>query len=364
MATRNQRVKAILKDLESNPSRCNTDPSILQYTRVKKACASINLETAKEEAKANGGAIGDIASAVGAITSQGVTPPSSKKHRKSKKQHRKMRHKLTAEQKAKRKARLKKIFKTMLWLNPATQAIMVAKHLREKIQQARAKRKLKKSTEDLLDGIQNVASLEVASSLDNPQAIQDAKQAIQNGQGGDSLVGQLLQSVPQSNDTIETVTESAVEPSEAQMEDTGEEMAWAYAEGNVPSKITEAIALAKSKASKLEGSAKDEALSEIKALEASLNENYSTAKSVAKSANKGDIAEVSQAIKKSDALSVANSVTDAKVEKAEKKDNSEKKALGEVESSFFEEHKTKLYIGSGIVLASVGVYYAFFHKKA
>jgi len=287
----------------------------------------------------------------------------AKKHKKSKKEHKKLIHKLTAEQKAKRKARLKKIFKTMLWLNPATQAIMVAKHLKEKIKTARAKRKLRKSTEDLLDGIQNVASLEVASSLDNPQAIQEVKQAIQNGQSGDSVIETVLQSVPQSNDTIDTVTAIAVEPSEAQMEDTGEEMAWAYAEGNIPTKIAEGIVLAKSKANKLEGSAKDEALAEIKALEDSLNGNYSLAKSVAKSANKGDIAEVSQAIKKSDALSVANSVTDAKVEKAEKKDNSEKKALGEAESSFFEEHQTKLLIGGGVLIASVGVYYAFFHKK-
>lgn len=46
MATRRKRVNAILEDLKNHPDRCFTDPSIMQYTRVKKACK--NLKEMKE----------------------------------------------------------------------------------------------------------------------------------------------------------------------------------------------------------------------------------------------------------------------------------------------------------------------------
>jgi len=54
MANRRKRVNAILEDLKQHPERCTKDPSILQYSRVKKACKSykeMQTSSIEDEAK-------------------------------------------------------------------------------------------------------------------------------------------------------------------------------------------------------------------------------------------------------------------------------------------------------------------------
>lgn len=287
------------------------------------------------------------------------------KKRQPKRGARKIKRKLSPEQKAKRKARMKKIGKAFLWLDPSTQAIMIAKLIRDKVKAKRAKRKADKKAsypeaEQIIDSLQNVVAAEAAIATGQSGKVNVIIQSKGESVTGVNPIDQVLDSAP-SGDTLDNVAEAASEPSEVVSEDTGEYLEWAYAEGEIPSKISQAIAKAKAKARSLKSPAKEDALAQIADIEKELKQSYSTAKSVAKSADANDIAEVSAAIKKADTKAIAASVSskEAAPEKAEQKPKDEKEALGEPTQGGVP--KWVVYGGGALVFG--GLLYAIFGRK-
>lgn len=287
------------------------------------------------------------------------------KKRESKKKARKIVKKLTPEQKAKRKQRLKKLGKVAMWLNPLTAPIMVAKTVRDRIKARRAKRKAAKqaanpSVDKIIDTLQNVVAAEAATSIGKPQMVAGIIKSAGESVTGVNPIDQVLESAP-SGGNLESIADEASEPSEIISEDSGELFDWAYAEGGIPTRISEAIAAAKTAANKLKSPFNADALSQIKEIENAINESYSTAKSVARSADVNDLAEVSTAIKNSNPVAIAASISAKEVapEKTEAKPKEEKQALGEPTSEGLP--KWAIY-GGGAVLVG-GLLYFVFGKK-
>lgn len=295
-----------------------------------------------------------------------ISPDGIQLPKKHKKHHRRIIKKLTPEQKAKRKARLKKIGKAFLWLNPATQSIMVAQLIRDKVKAKRAKKKAAQNpphpnVESIIDSIQNVVAAEAAVATGQGGRAGDIVKGVGETVSGINPIDQVLDSAP-SGDTLDSAAETASEPSETISEDSGEHLSWAYAEGEIPSKTAEVIAKAKEKANLLPNQAeKAMALAEIADLEKSLKESYGTAKSVAKSADANDAVEISVAIKKANPKAIAASVSskDIAPEKAESKPKDEKQALGEPTESGVPKWAI---VGGGALLVG-GIAYWYFGKK-
>lgn len=282
-----------------------------------------------------------------------------------KKHRRRIIKKLTPEQKAKRKARLKKIGKAFLWLNPATQPIMLAKLVRDKVKAKRAKKKAAQEAvhpeaEQIIDNLQNVVAAEAAVATGQGGMVGNIIQSKGESVTGVNPIDQVLDNAP-SGESLDSAAETASEPMETISEDSGEHLEWAYAEGDIPTKISEAIAKAKQKANALKGSAKADALAQIAEIEKSVKEAYGTAKSVAKSADANDAAEISVAIKKSNPKAIAASVSGKEVapESAEAKPKDEKQALGEPTEGGIP--KWALY-GGGALLLGTAAYFLFFKK--
>lgn len=294
-------------------------------------------------------AVGEIASGIGG-------------QKKILKKKRKTIGQLSKEAKARRKARLTKLTKSYLWVNPETSQIMVARTLADKIA---AIRKMKQQqnkpkypeSEAIIDSIQKVVAAELAKKAGaSPEKVKEIVTAKGETITGVNPINQVIQNIStkgsESVTSIDAIAEKAAQPSETFSEDSGDVLYWANAEG-MPDAVKEAFKTARVKAVMLKEPAKSDCLNQINTLEKDLKNVYELAQKEVKKADENDLAEISMAAKKTDITAVAANLNpeEAKPEKAESKTSDEKKTLGESESKGLP--NWLIYGGGAVALATI-----------
>ena len=264
--------------------------------------------------------------------------------------HKPLRHKLTPEQKAKRKERFKKLTKVMLWLNPATQPIMIAGLIAKKAEERKKKMQAaNQAANPQVESIIGKLNVDIAQAGANQGKIVAANtgklelspkgEAVSpiDGAANNPPLPKITNNPPLPKITIDQLAEQAAENPTADVNDPSGEGALSdigdalSAEGGVTVTVVnydKAISEAKAKANSLtDANARKEAIAEIANIENSIRSQVDEAKTQASKADPMDVSQAKAELAKVNPASVVASVDSPKVEVVEKPDTSEKKAI-------------------------------------
>ena len=297
------------------------------------------------------------------------------------KHHKPLYHKLTAAQKQRRRERLRRLGKVLLWLVPETAIVMAGKLIADRIKQNKAKKQSSPAVNNVLLGLQKLIAQQVAmagnASISKEQILQSP----------DPIGATMATLFASSQKTLENVADDATDPSVG-----GIGAAVEMAESNHPSvggigaivggigaavhtaesnqsndngqaatinALSSAISLAQQKASQLSGVDKTDALAQINALQDEIYGHLSNAKQALKVADPTDVQDVSTALSKVSKTGVAASLQDVQTDTPILKTTDEKKALGEPMPLI---PKWGWWVIGGATVATIG-YFAFAHGK-
>lgn len=262
-----------------------------------------------------------------------------KKHAGKGKGKRKL-HKLSPEQKAKRKARFKKLVKVFAWMNPVGATIMAHKLIAEKVKARRAAKKASQQETAIVDDLVN----SIGTLATNAESQQPA---------GGAQADYTMDDV--SNNLSEQYDDSADE--EYSGADGFGADGFMNADGDMTPAVKAAFDTAKKKANALTGTAKTEALATIAELESSITKQTAEAKKEVAAADKNDVTQVKAALKGVHMGKLAKSATSTTVEAVGKPDKAETVATGTLSASM--DIPAWVYYTGGALLISALAYGAY-----
>lgn len=190
---------------------------------------------------------------------------------------------LSAAQRAKRRARMRRLLGVLAWLDPISATIMAHKLIAEKVQKMIAAKKASKAHQSILQDLQG----SIAASLTPPIG----------GATIDSLSASLSDTGYAPHMSADGFADS--------LHDAG---------SDTPDAVKSAFTDAKAAANKLTGADKDSTLASIAELEKSVATQKAAAKTEIKTVDKADVNDAKAALVGVDMASVAHSATSAEVE--------------------------------------------------
>lgn len=294
------------------------------------------------------------------------------KKKKKKKGHKKIKF-FSKEAKAKRKARMKKLGKVFLWMNPITAPIMAQKLIQERIKARRAKKKASQAEVAIVDELQQKVDAEAAKAT---QKSEEQYQQQQTMIGADPSTYSPVQDATSIDDVAEEVSENYdVDEGESvgadgYLSDDGYsnadgflgDDAYLSAEGAISPMTQAAIDAAKKKANALTGQDKADALATIADIENSLKAQLTAAKAEVKKADTADIVQLKLAMKKTRMAKLAGGADTTPIEPVGKADAEEAKAVVDTKVaagmsvSVGGIPKWAYYVVGGIAVAAIGYY--------
>ena len=292
--------------------------------------------------------------------------------------HKSLIHRLTPEQKARRKKRFKKAMTILLWLDPVSAPIMAAVLIAQKEKERKARKAAAKQAANAqADAIMNQLQVDMSSQA-QPNSADNASPA---------TAGQVAM-------TIDDLSSQAAHNPTADMYDPSGDSAVAavtaantFAEGWKVDGLSydQVFADAKAKANAIaDPVAKKETLDAIADAQKAVTDQAVKAKVEVKNADPMDVSQAKAELAKTDIKAVAQSVDSPKVEKVEAPAADEKKAIDvppaaqlapsatSVAASITGADETKkgiptwAYWAGGLTLggaAAYGIWYSFFKKK-
>ena len=227
-------------------------------------------------------------------------------------------HKLTPEQKAARKRRLAKLGKALLWLDPASAAIMGARLISKKIKERRAKRKHSQQAEQVITGFENVVAMQTANSLGQTVDMSTIK-------ASSSPIDSVLASQQQSGaDNFDSTVDSA---SDSDSDTSADDGSVTYLnDSGFLGTLETAFAAAEQKVNSLSPEDKKAVMDELASLKDIIGSNQKNAIKTTANADKKDLSDAKKAVSKNP-KGLAVSVTDSELAKDEEdKANKDKEA--------------------------------------